>query len=68
MPSESSAEHRLMESALHDEETRRRTGISRQTAKEFVDADKHSDRWKHRQHVAQKAGMSPEIADLLSRA
>lgn len=68
MPSRSSAQHRLMEAAEHNPEVARRTGISRDVAHEFTEADRKNKNWRKKDHVAQKADFSPEIARLLNKA
>lgn len=68
MPSHSEAQHRMFEAVEHDPEVARKLGISRQVAHEFTQADKDSSRWKRKEHVAHKAGMSPEIFNLISKA
>ena len=67
MPSESGAQHRLMELAAHDKDAAKRLGISQSVAREFTEADKDSSRWKKREHVTQKADFCPTIANLLSK-
>jgi hypothetical protein len=44
MPSKSKAQANLMRAALHDPEVRRKHGISKETAREFVEADRRKKR------------------------
>jgi hypothetical protein len=64
MPSESRSQHNYFEAIEHDPAFRHKTGVSRDVAQEFTNADERSHDWKKREHVAKKAaeqGMSPEI-------
>lgn len=52
MPSQSQAQHRMMEAAAHNPSTAAKLGISPKVAKEFVAADKGRDIGKLPQHKA----------------
>lgn len=61
MPSKSPKQERTMEGAAHDKEFADKVGIPQSVAREFVEAD------KRKAEAARKAGMSPEIHDLLHK-
>jgi hypothetical protein len=60
MPSESLPQKHTMQAAAHDKKFADKMGIPQSVAREFVEADKR--------RAAQKAGMSPEIFDLMQKA
>jgi hypothetical protein len=46
MPSKSYIQHKLFESAYHNEEIAEKRGIKKEVAKEFLDADKEAGIWQ----------------------
>lgn len=54
MPSESKAQHRLMEAVAHSRSTAAKLGISQKTAREFVSHDKGRNVSKLPEHVKKK--------------
>jgi hypothetical protein len=51
MPSKSTAQHNFFEAVKHNKRFAEKVGVSQDVAKEFTDADKHSDEWKKQEHV-----------------
>lgn len=64
MPSQSSAEHNLMELVAHDPAAAHRTGIKTSVAKEFVAADKGRDLKALPKYVPHKAMGGPVSCDV----
>jgi hypothetical protein len=62
MPSKSPEQRHTMEAAAHDKKFADKMGIPQGVAREFVAAD------ERKKHAAEKAGMSPEIFELMQKA
>lgn len=46
MPSKSYVQHRLMEAAYHDPKVAKARGITKEVAKDFIDADEKANIWQ----------------------
>ena len=58
MPSSSKLQHRYMEAVAHGMKPRDGKGPSKEQAEEFVEADKHSKKWKKTERAAEKSDPS----------
>lgn len=65
MPSTTRRQHRTMEAAVHNDKFRRKLGIPRDVAEEFVNADKRENKWQKKQDPHAKA-MTQVTAALLA--